>query len=122
MKLALVAAVASLAVLAAVLAPVSSPAQPAQSASREAPRCLQVQDIQSHTAISDREILFDMGRNVVWKNTLRASCPGLKFENAFAWDITGGEVCANQQIIYVLRRGNPCQLGEFSRYTQPSRQ
>lgn len=122
MKLAFVAAVASLAALATALAPVSSPAQPTQSTVRDAPRCLQVRDIQSHTAISDREILFDMGRHVVWKNTLRASCPGLKFENAFAWDVSGGEVCANQQTLYVLRRGNPCQLGDFSRYTPPPRQ
>src|SRR5262244_2004904 len=111
MKLAFVAAVASIAALATALAPVSSPAQPTQSATREAPRCLQVRDIQSHTAISDREILFDMGNHVVWKNTLRAACPGLRFENAFAWDVSGGEVCANQQTITVLHQGTPCQLG-----------
>ena len=120
MKLALIAATAAFAILASIAAPASSPAQAAAS-SGTAPRCLQVRDIRNHTVISDHEILFDMGRHVVWKNTLRAECHGLKFENGFAWEISGGEACANQQTIFVLNRGNPCQLGEFSRYEAPPR-
>ena len=111
-----IAAGAVLAFLLYAFAPTSSPAQPAAAA----PRCLQVNQIENHTAISDREILFFMTDNTVWKNTLRAECPGLKFENGFSWDVTGGEVCANNQVIHVLSRGTPCQLGAFSLYQQPA--
>ena len=120
MKLVLIVATAALAIAASVAPPASPPAQAAGERDA-APRCLQVRQIQHHIAISNREILFYMDNGAVWRNALRAECPGLKFENAFAWDVSGGDVCANQQTIYVLHQGNACQLGEFSPYTPSPR-
>jgi hypothetical protein len=84
------------------------------------PSCVSPRDIQSTTPISDREIVFRMRNGKIWKNTLSANCPGLKFEGGFSWTIRGDTVCANLQTIEVLRRGNACLLGEFSAYTPPA--
>ena len=96
----------------------ASPAQ-TETPTHSSNMCFAPSQIRSSTPISDREILFHMANGKIWKNTLRANCPGLKFENGFAWEIRGGEVCANFQTIYVLRRGTPCFLGDFTAYTPP---
>lgn len=83
------------------------------------PQCVYPRDIMSTKPLSDREILFTMRNGKVWKNTLHGNCPGLKFEDGFSWNVRGDTVCANLQTLYVLRRGTPCQLGEFSAYTPP---
>lgn len=83
------------------------------------PRCVNPRDIQSTKPLSDTEILFTMRNGRMWKNTLQGTCPGLKFEDGFSWNIRGDTVCANLQSLYVLRRGTPCQLGVFSAYTPP---
>jgi hypothetical protein len=89
---------------------------PGLAANPDAERiCLDVSQIRSRSAVSDQEIRFQMRNGEVWVNTLKRECPGLRFENAFAWDVSGGEVCSNTETIYVLNRGTPCQLGEFRR-------
>ena len=83
--------------------------------------CFSPSHIKNTTPISDREILFYMSDGKIWKNTLRADCPGLKFEGGFSWVIRGDTVCSNTQVIHVLRRGTPCFLGDFSAYTPPAK-
>jgi hypothetical protein len=102
--------------LLAVLALVGSTALAfAERPETDEPRvCIDVRDIRSRRAISDQEIRFEMDDGSVWVNRLKRPCPNLRFENAFAWDVTGGTVCANAQTIYVLNSGNACQLGEFT--------
>jgi hypothetical protein len=61
-----------------------------------------------------------MKNGKMWLNTLKANCPGLKFEDGFSWTIRGDTVCENLQTIQVLRRGNSCLLGAFTPYTPPA--
>lgn len=77
--------------------------------------CLEVSQIANRVALSDTQIRFDMTNGERWINTLKSQCPGLRFNNAFSWDVTGGEVCSNAQTIYVLDQNTPCQLGDFNR-------
>jgi hypothetical protein len=81
--------------------------------------CLDASHIASTSVISDQAIMFRMDNGQVWTNILRRACPGLKFENAFSEEIRGGEICANAQMIHVLRRGTPCFLGQFTPYAKP---
>ena len=78
--------------------------------------CINVQQIDHMSYPDDKTILFHMfgGPVKVWRNDLPHRCPGLKFEQGIAWNIWGGEVCSNMQIFYVLRRGTPCSLGNFT--------
>jgi hypothetical protein len=55
----------------------------------------------------------------VWRNTLRAPCPNLKFEHAFSQTVSGGQICANQQLIRVQQTGNFCALGDFTLIGSP---
>jgi hypothetical protein len=107
-------AILSTIALIAACAAGATTAPPSQSAAA-APVCLDVNQITNRAAISDEQIRFDMANGESWINTLKASCPGLRFNNGFSWDVTGGQVCSNAQTIYVLDRNTPCQLGEFTR-------
>lgn len=78
--------------------------------------CIRTSDIQGMSYPDDKTILFRMsgGPVKVWRNDLPRTCPGLKFEQGIAWNIWGGEVCSNMQVFYVLHRGTPCMLGNFT--------
>jgi len=92
----------------------------ASSAYADPPRkpqvCIRTSDIDSMSYPDNRTILFRMngGPVKVWRNDLKYECPGLKFEQGIGWTIWGGEVCSNMQVFYVLRRGTPCMLGDFT--------
>jgi hypothetical protein len=118
----LILAAAMIAALASVVA-ASPNAEVAAGAPAAEPQrvCLNVRDIRSRRAISNDEIRFEMSNGEIWINRLKRSCPNLRFENAFAWDVSGGFVCSNQQTIYVLNHGNHCQLGEFRRAEEDGR-
>lgn len=79
--------------------------------------CLTATQIDHTSALSDNELLVYMKNGKIWKNTLKATCPGLKFENGIKWEIRGATICSNMQQFSVLRRNNFCFLGEFSPYT-----
>jgi hypothetical protein len=81
--------------------------------------CLTATQIDHTTALSDNELLIYMNDGKIWKNTLKTTCPGLKFENGVKWEIRGATICANMQKFTVLRRNNFCFLGEFTPYTPP---
>lgn len=89
-------------------------AGPGQAAGKRAPVCLTASQVTSTSVVSDQVVLFHMSNGVVWRNTLRRACPSLKLENGFSEEIRGGEICANMQMIRVLRRGTPCFLGDFT--------
>ena len=83
--------------------------------------CLNAGDI-DHTAYPDNKtILFYMkgGKVRVWRNDLKRECPGLKFEQGIAYEIRGGTICSNMQVVYVINRWIPCMLGPFTPYTPP---
>lgn len=93
------------------------------SASPEADRaedaCINPTQIREQTILSDTEIQFTMNSGEVWLNRLPRTCPGLKFEGGFTWEVRGTLVCSNEQTIYT-KTGAPCQLGAFSRAEAPS--
>ena len=78
--------------------------------------CIQTSMIQSMSYPDDKTIIFHMfgGPVKAWRNDLQNVCHGLKFEQGIAWTIWGNEVCSNMQVFYVLRRGTPCMLGNFT--------
>ncbi|MBU6297726.1 MAG: hypothetical protein KGJ79_06285 [Alphaproteobacteria bacterium] len=71
----------------------------------------------------DKTILFHMwaGRVKIWRNDLPYACPGLKFEQGIAYEVRGGAICSNMQVVYVLRRWTPCMLGNFTPYAPPEK-
>ncbi len=83
--------------------------------------CLSAGSIASTAVVSDEAILFYTDDGMIWRNTLQRACPGLAFENGFSEEIRGGEVCSNQQLIHVLRRGTPCFLGAFTPEPRPAK-
>jgi len=79
-----------------------------------APDCLR-SDMIDHTTVPDnRTILFHMRGGAVWKNTLPAPCVGLDFPGGFEYATFHDEVCANVEVIRVLKEGTRCKLGAFS--------
>ncbi len=72
-----------------------------------------------HTHVVDaRTVLFYMRDGKVWKNTLKAPCPGLLY-HGFSFLTRYPEVCSNAQAIQVVETGQVCSLGEFTPY-QPA--
>ena len=89
-------------------------AGPAMAAS---PICLMTRQIDSTTPRDNgKALMFRMKDGSVWRNDLRGQCPDLNF-NGFVWSTAnpGGTVCENEQTIHVLRSGEVCQLGNFTR-------
>jgi hypothetical protein len=84
------------------------------------PVCLEASSVWSTGVIDEKTILFHMRNGTVWKNTLKQSCPNLKFRRGFSEVVRSGQICANRQIISVLGTHNPCQLGDFTRVSQSS--
>lgn len=86
--------------------------------------CLSAGSIDHTSYPDDRTILFYMnsGKVRVWRNDLPRECPGLKFEQGIAYEIRGGEICSNMQVVYVLHRWTPCFLGAFTPYEKPMQQ
>lgn len=85
--------------------------------------CLNAGDIDHLSYPDDNTILFHMrgGNPRIWRNELKRSCPGLKFEQAIVYEINGGTVCGNMQVVYVMHRWTPCMLGPFTPYTPPAK-
>lgn len=104
--------------IAALLSACSSSAPADQSASI-ANSCIKPTEITKQAIVSDQEIQFTLRNGEVWSNKLAHTCPGLKFDQGFTWEVSGNLVCSNQQTIRVKDSGTPCQLGEFSKLPEP---
>ena len=80
-----------------------------------APVCLQTQYIQNTSIPNSRTILFHMKDGTTWRNTLRNSCPDLKWYG-FTYVVHGEtEICDNLLAIHTLYGGDTCLLGAFTR-------
>lgn len=65
-------------------------------------------------------ILFKMRDGKVWRNDLRGTCPGLKY-NGFTWALRNTDlVCDQQESIQVINSGEVCLLGAFKSVTPSS--
>jgi len=80
-----------------------------------APVCLQSYLIHNTSITNSHTILFHMKDGTVWRNTLRNSCPDLKWYG-FEYDVHGPEeICDNLQSIRIIHTGETCLLGAFTR-------
>jgi hypothetical protein len=81
-----------------------------------APVCLDNYRIESTSIPDSRTIIFHMRDGTAWRNTLKNSCPNLRF-SGFVYKDRGGvsEYCANLTVVRVIDSGEPCMLGEFSK-------
>ena len=87
----------------------------ATSAALAAPVCLQTQYIQNTSIPNSRTILFHMKDGTTWRNTLRNSCPDLKWYG-FTYVLHGQtEICENLLAIRTLYTSETCLLGPFTR-------
>lgn len=77
--------------------------------------CINPTRITEQKILSDQEIQFTLNNGEVWLNRLPRTCPSLKFQGGFTWDVYGTLVCSNEQTIRVKDDGTPCQLGVFTR-------
>jgi Family of unknown function (DUF6491) len=77
--------------------------------------CINPTEITRQEIVSDQEIRFELRNGEHWVNRLPRTCPGLKFQQGFSWDVRGTLVCSNQQSIRVKDDGTSCMLGEFAR-------
>jgi hypothetical protein len=59
---------------------------------------------------------FEMTGGEVYRNTLPGRCPGLGFEERFAYEVHSGQLCQvdTVTVLYANRgRGATCRLGQF---------
>ncbi len=82
--------------------------------------CINPTEITRQEVVSDREIQFELRNGETWVNRLPRTCPGLKFQQGFSWEVRGTLVCSNQQMITVKDDGTPCMLGEFAKLPSTS--
>jgi len=77
--------------------------------------CVITRNIQSTKVRNDSVIDFEMNGGKIYRNTLPLSCPGLGFEERFAYKTSIGQLCSVDTIT-VLRQGidgPTCGLGTF---------
>ena len=98
---------------------------PAATPSGKPVSCLRLTDIRDSRVRSDQVIDFTTRGGKVYRNTLRNACPGLGFEQRFAYQTSIGQLCS-VDIIRVLQSPNitpgaACGLGEFQPATLSAR-
>jgi hypothetical protein len=94
---------------------------PAEAQQTQHNVCLNATSVEGTTVVDDSHILYRMKDGKVWENTLRQTCPNLKFYRAFTEVVETGQICANAQEITVLQSRNPCWLGDFTLKSAPRR-
>jgi hypothetical protein len=107
-----------LGLLAALVANPSS-AQDEDERDRRPVDCVSIPSIDDTAVLDDRTVLFFMRGDVVYRNYLSKTCPGLDRQDSFSYRTTGGRLC-KMDTITVLERdpvrastGFTCALGEF---------
>ncbi len=79
--------------------------------------CISTRDIvRSEPQDGGSSIVFTMRDGTVWRNDLHGRCGDLTF-NGFVWILRNPDqtVCEDEQSLRVIRSGQVCQLGKFSR-------
>lgn len=83
--------------------------------------CIDINRIRSSRVRDDRTIDFEMNGREIYRNTLPHSCPGLGFEQRFAYKTSINQICS-VDIITVLQTAGPglmqgasCGLGQFQK-------
>ncbi|NJM49889.1 MAG: hypothetical protein HC843_02565 [Sphingomonadales bacterium] len=85
----------------------------------EPKNCLNIRQIRSTHVVDENSIDFKMTNGKIYRNTMPQGCSGLRFEEAFSYRVTTGQLC-NVDIIRVLQnfggrieQGEACGLGKF---------
>ena len=78
------------------------------------PVCLKTYLIDRTKVVDAKTIDFRMRDGTVYRNLLRTSCPGLRFDG-FSYVVHADEICDNLQSIRVLRSHSVCLLGAFTK-------
>ncbi len=94
-----------------VLAQPGAPSPPYSG--KAGPVCLYPRMIDHTHVVDSRTILFYMRDGKVWRNTMKARCPGLMF-HGFVYVTRFDELCSNMQGIRVIKTGEVCVLGTFT--------
>lgn len=92
----------------AAMVPAATPTGPVEN-------CVITRNIRSTKVRNDSVIDFEMTGGKVYRNALPQSCPGLGFEERFAYKTSIGQLCSVDTIT-VLRSGiagPTCGLGSF---------
>ena len=82
------------------------------SATAQAAVCLNTADIQNSDSPDGKVLILKMKNGKIWHTALRPACPGIR-QNGFRWNIEGGQVCEDSQILRVLHTGEICAIGKF---------
>jgi hypothetical protein len=79
--------------------------------------CIQTSRIRNTVVQDDYTIDFVLTGSDVYRNTLPNRCPGLGFEERFAYEVSTGQLCQVDTITVLQSgaagRGPTCGLGEF---------
>lgn len=83
--------------------------------------CIQPIRVRSSHVRDDKTIDFEMNGREIYRNTLPYSCPGLGFEERFAYKLSTGQLCSVDIITVLystgggLSQGASCGLGKFQK-------
>src|SRR6185503_13060428 len=70
----------------------------------QAATCLKPGDIASSDSADGKVLVVTMKNGVVWHWELLGACPNIRL-NGFSWNVDGGLICENAQMVRVLRSG-----------------
>ncbi|MFC4292635.1 hypothetical protein ACFOWX_09450 [Sphingorhabdus arenilitoris] len=114
----LTAAMAGGGMAAAIAAP-DAPADTEIKTVGKPQNCLNIRQIRSTDVVDKNTIDFKMTNGKIYRNILPNSCSSLRFEEAFSYRVSTGQLC-NIDIIRVLQnfggrieQGEACGLGKF---------
>lgn len=105
----------------------SMPARAQDEFDRAPEDCVRASRIRSTQVIDDRNVLFYMRGNLVYRNELPESCPRLAYEGRFLYERRVGQrigrLCSIDSITVLesfgaLPYGATCRLGKFHPITQ----
>ena len=86
--------------------------------------CVQINRIRNTRVRDERTIDFFMNGGKVMRNTLPYECPGLAFEDRFAFETSLSRLCSVDTITVLqsgVGRGASCGLGSFQPVELPER-
>jgi hypothetical protein len=88
--------------------------------------CIDIHRIDHTRVVNDQIIDFEMIGNKTYRNVLPHACPGLGFDESFAYETSLQQLCSVDTITVLentagLRRGASCGLGSFQPISFPEK-
>jgi len=74
--------------------------------------CLNVDQIQNSDSPDGKTLILKMKNGKVWQSALKGNCSGIRFYG-FSWNVEGGRVCDDGQILRIPQTGEICGVGKF---------